>query len=165
MAEDGTIVITEDGIIKPTREALILKEVWRNGAIEICKYCEEDKAVANRLVSKNWLRYSSMLFSTDEANYLSYMFNDAMFSNALGLRNKYDHGNRFIDDPESPQISSDYSALLMVLVCVILKINDDLSFAFDVTGIDELVDWPWLDDSTIEAAKQIELTNRMNRHR
>ena len=93
------------------------------------------------------------------------MFNDAMFSNALGLRNKYDHGNRFIDDPESPQISSDYSALLMVLVCVILKINDDLSFAFDVTGIDELVDWPWLDDSTIEAAKQIELTNRMNRHR
>lgn len=157
LIEDESVIVDKDGILRPTQTAFILKEIWDKGAIEICKYCDNDKIVADQLVSKKWLRYSSNLFSTDEANYLSYMFNDATFSNALGLRNRYDHGNRFIDNPNSAQISHDYDSLLVVLICVILKINDDLSFALDVTGIDELVDWPWVDDSIAEAAKQIGL--------
>lgn len=159
LLEDGTIVVDDRGIIRPTHEAFILKEVWDKGAIEICKYSEKDKAVVDHFVSKEWLRYSSTLFSADEANYLSYMFDNASFSDALGLRNKYDHGNRFIDDPESLQIAYDYSSLLVVLVCVILKINDDLSFALDIKGIDELVDWPWLDNSVFEATRQMKLLN------
>lgn len=69
-----------------------LKLVWEKGAIEICKYRDQDKALANDLVDLGWLVYSDSLFTSDESAYLNYMFNNAEFSNSLALRNKYDHG-------------------------------------------------------------------------
>lgn len=133
----------------------MLKTVWEKGAIEICKYPERSKALARELVNLGWLAYSNSLFTSDESAYLNYMFNDVRFSNSIALRNKYDHGTFRVDDPNSKEYTNDYARLLNVLIDITLKIFDDLSLKHEAGGIEDFVDWPWVDDSVTSAATQL----------
>lgn len=85
--------------------------------------------------------YSS-LFSDHESEYLSYVFDQRSFDSALALRNKYSHGSDPLDDSNGFECEQDYILLLHVLICVLLKINDELA---DHVGIEldvGFVDWP-----------------------
>ena len=111
LLEDGTLEINEGGVLRPTKKAAILKLVWEKGAIEICRYRNQDKALANDLVDLGWLVYSDSLFTSDESAYLNYMFNNAEFCNSLALRSKYDHGTFKVNDPNAEEYASDYDNL------------------------------------------------------
>ena len=155
LLEDGTLEINEEGVLRPTKKAAILKLVWEKGAIEICKYRDQDKALANDLVDLGWLVYSDSLFTSDESAYLNYMFNNAEFSNSLALRNKYDHGTFRVNDPNAEEYASDYDNLLSLLISIMLKIFDDLSLRYGVCGVEDFVDWPLVDESVVSVANQM----------
>lgn len=155
LLEDGTLEIDNEGVLHPTKKAAMLKLIWDKGAIEICKYSEEDKAMAEELVDLGWLAYSNSLFTSDESAYLNYMFNDAEFSNSLALRNKYDHGTFRVNDPDSDEYATDYAGLLNVLISITLKIFDDLSLKYEAGGVEDFVDWPLIDDSVASAASRL----------
>lgn len=54
-----------------------------------------------------------------------------------------------VRDPNAADYQQDYFSLLLLLVLITLKINDDLFCALEAGGIDDLVDWPWIDDSLV----------------
>ena len=155
LLEDGTLEINEEGVLRPTKKAAILKLVWEKGAIEICKYHDQDKALAKDLVDLGWLVYSDSLFTSDESAYLNYMFNNAEFCNSIALRNKYDHGTFRVNDPNAEEYASDYDNLLSLLISIMLKIFDDLSLRYGAGGVEDFVDWPLVDESVVSVANQM----------
>ena len=91
LIDNGFVETEDDGILQLTSRARLIELVWKRGAArrrDFVRYSEQ----IEKLVSEKAIAYSSALFSPDEADYLSYMLNNAKFSNALALRNKYDHG-------------------------------------------------------------------------
>jgi len=143
LIDNGFVETEDDGILQLTSRARLIELVWKRGAArrrDFVRYSEQ----IEKLVSEKAIAYSSALFSPDEADYLSYMLNNAKFSNALALRNKYDHGSGSVSDFTEKEMESDYCLMLAALVGIVLKINEELSYATGKGGLDAsyLVDWP-----------------------
>ena len=149
------IACEETGALSPTLRSVYLKAVWDKGAIALGRCGDGDFAIIDGLVSDEMLSYSGKLFAPDEAAYLDYMFNDASFPNSQGLRNRYDHAHSPIVDPNAPSIQSDYYSMLTLLVAITLKINDELSAATGRGYLENLVDWPYYDESVFGLANKL----------
>jgi len=151
-------LITEDietGIIAPTLQSRLLKVVWETGVIPL-KHCSaEENRLLDVLVSEGVLSYQDTLFTPDEAAYLSYVFNDRSFPNALGLRNRYDHANAAVRDPNLDSMKNDYYQLLTILIAITIKINEELQDKTGAGGPSIFVDWPMFDESVIRTAAQL----------
>ena len=76
------------------------------------------------LVKKEWLKYSSKLFSLSESDYLDYYLNNSKFSNALALRNKYEHGST--SHFTNAQNQENYIMGLKCYFIVLFKIMNDV---------------------------------------
>ena len=145
----------QTGMLRPTLLSDIMKRVWDTGAITL-KHCSNDiKEQIGILVDRGILAYCDALFTPDEAAYLNYVFNDALFSNSLGLRNRYDHANSAITDPNSGAMRDDYYRLLTTLIAITIKINEELQDKTGRGGPSEFVDWPLYDESVFETASQV----------
>lgn len=154
--ERGLISVDESGFLRLTLRAAILFKIWESGAISVFQYEEEDIKEVGALVSLGCLSYSKTLFTPDEADYFSYVFNDAKFSDSLGLRNRYDHARYSPNGPNDNSIERDYHQLLLLLICSVLKINEELIFHFGKGGVEDFIDWPLIDkEKTIKAYKQL----------
>lgn len=57
---------------------------------------------------------------------MNFMLNNERFSNSQALRNKYDHASGAVNDPNDLSYIKNYCLLLNLLICVTLKINDEL---------------------------------------
>lgn len=148
----GLIEYNDKGSLKPTRRAYILSRIWEKGAIPIYLYSEEDVEEVETLIDLGCLSYSESLFTPDEADYFSYIFNNAKFSDSLGLRNRYDHGFYLQDGVNDESVKMDYYRLLLLLIAVVLKINDEFLYTFKKSGLEELIDWPLIDISSYKKA-------------
>lgn len=143
LVERGLVV--EDpslGILAPTKAAFTLFLVWRDGAIVTEHLSDGTTQLIEDLVSRDVLAYCDGLFTPDEADLLNYLFNDAETTNSLGLRNRYSHADRVIDDPNAKTIQHDYYAMLTLLLVITLKINDELMVHTGKGGVKDFVDWP-----------------------
>ena len=132
----------KDGRLLPSAKAHYLKKIWDSSAYPLWRYSKATIDGAHELVKQGYLKYSDALFSPDEASYLNYMFNNAIHSNALALRNSYDHGNSPVDDPNSSQFARDYYLFLTLLIEITLKISEELIRYTGNGGDLELIDWP-----------------------
>lgn len=128
LSEYGIVAISDSGKISATSIALILGLIWQRGAVVTYKRDEKSRGELTSLEQKGWLKFTSNLFTQRESDYLSYMFNNAKFDDAKALRNKYAHGGFSVENPNSSEFEEDYIALLVVLMCVTLKIFDELHF-------------------------------------
>ena len=128
----------KDGRLLPSKKAIYLKIIWDSSACPLLRCSKANIDGAHELVKQGYLEYSNALFSPDEASYLNYMFNNAIHSNAVALRNSYDHGN----DPNSNQFAQDYYLFLMLLIEITLKISEELIRYTGNGGDLELIDWP-----------------------
>ena len=72
------------------------------------------------LIEKGWAVWDNHLLSKPERDFFSYYLNDRQFSDAESLRNRILHG--VVDDITV----NEYYKLLLLLVLLILKIDDDL---------------------------------------
>jgi len=152
--EDGP-----DGALALTYQALLMRTIWEMGVIPL-KHCNaEERNLLEELVDKEVLSYRNTLFTPDEARYLNYVFNDAFFSNSLGLRNRYDHASAAISDPNSDTMKNDYYQLLTILIAITLKINGELQDKTGKGGPIDFVDWPLYDDSVLRTAAQLAARN------
>lgn len=132
----------KDGRLLPSKKAHYLKKIWDSSAYPLWRCSKATIDGAHELVKQGYLKYSNALFSPDEASYLNYMFNNAIHSNALALRNSYDHGNSPVDDPNSSQFARDYYLFLMLLIEITLKISEELIRYTGHGGDLEFIDWP-----------------------
>ena len=123
----GKSILKENGgLIEFSNEetALIWKCFYDN--LFIPSYLFDDKVVGqlNTYVEKQWCKKQSKLFSSKEADYLDFVLNNSRFSNALALRNLYEHGNgELFSDEEN---KSNYLVGLRTLFAVLYKIYLDL---------------------------------------
>lgn len=132
----------KDERLLPSNKANYLKIIWDSSACPLWRCSKAIIDEVHDLVKQGYLKYSSALFSPDEASYLNYMFNNAIQSNALALRNSYDHGNSPVDDPNSSQFARDYYLFLTLLIEITLKISEELIRYTGNGGDLELIDWP-----------------------
>ena len=132
----------KDERLLPSNKANYLKIIWDSSACPLWRCSKAIIDEVHDLVKQGYLKYSSALFSPDEASYLNYMFNNAIHSNALALRNSYDHGNSPVDDPNSSQFARDYYLFLTLLIEITLKISEELIRYTENGGDLELIDWP-----------------------
>lgn len=132
----------KDGRLLPSKKAHYLKKILDSSAYPLWRCSKATIDGAHELVKQGYLKYSDALFSPDEASYLNYMFNNAIHSNALALRNSYDHGNSPVDDPNSSQFARDYYLFLTLLIEITLKISEELIRYTGNGGDLELIDWP-----------------------
>lgn len=141
-------LIDEDSesFFKPTFRAVLLKKVWQEGALTPYRLPDDICFDVEELVDEGCLQYKSALFAPHEADYMNFMFNNARFSNARGLRNVYDHASGSASDPNSSTCMSDYYQLLNLLLCITLKINDELAWKDGTWPELDFVDWPLYGD-------------------
>lgn len=141
LKENNFIQFDESGILRPTQQAVLLAVIWMRGSTNLSDFPSD---VIESLMSKKIIKSTDRFFSLDEAEYLSYLFNNAKFSNSLALRNKYNHGSGSITDFSDPEMQFDYYMMLIALICILLKINDELSRFTHKGGLDSeyLIDWP-----------------------
>lgn len=132
----------KDGRLLPSKKANYLKIIWDSSACPLWRCPKVTIEEVGELVKQGYLKYSNTLFSPDEAAYLNYMFNNAIHSNALALRNSYDHGNSPVDDPNSNQFARDYYLFLTLIIEITLKISEELIRYTDHGGDLEFIDWP-----------------------
>lgn len=145
----------ESGKLLPTPRAVCIKYVWDYDAITLRRCTEEDSIVVESLVNDHILRYCNQLFAPVEAAYLDYMFNDASFPNSLALRNRYDHAHSAILDPQAEDIRDDYFRLLSILICITLKINEELAHKTGKGGMEDFDDWSLYDESILRTAEDL----------
>lgn len=153
--EEMKLIVEKDGRLMPTSHAVCLKRIWDYDALPLRSLAGNDLGIAQDLVNCGILSYCDKLFTPTEADYLDYMFNDASFPNSLGLRNRYDHAHTAISDPNARETETDYYRLLCLLICITLKINEELMYATNRGGLDDLVDWPLYDESVYKLAKEL----------
>lgn len=132
----------KDERLLSSNKANYLKIIWDSSACPLWRCSKATIDEVHDLVKQGYLKYSNALFSPDEASYLNYMFNNAIHSNALALRNSYDHGNSPVEDPNSSQFARDYYLFLTLLIEITLKISEELIRYTGNGGDLELIDWP-----------------------
>jgi hypothetical protein len=117
-----------DGVvrIKNIHAVGFLGEIYRNGCLSYLSYSREQQLVLDSMLDDGLLSAESTLFSRPEADYLDFHLNRRKFINSLDLRNKYAHGSHSGSQGDENQVRNDYLQLLKIVICVVLKINNDL---------------------------------------
>ena len=85
---------------------------------------------------------------------MNFMFNNAVHSNAVVLRNSYDHGNSPVDDTNSSQFARDYYLFLMLIIEITLKISEELIRCTGNGGDLEFIDWSMHGEHLADYRKQ-----------
>lgn len=152
LSDKGFISIKDGCIIEATTKTKLLEKVWEYGALPMHCLSKEYEAIVDELVSGDYLKYSGSLLSPHEADYMNFMFNDACFSNSMAIRNRYDHADGSVDNPNSQEKEQDYCYLLVLLIFLVLKINEELSLFTGKGGVEDFVDWPLIDEEMLNEA-------------
>ena len=102
----------------------LLKDLYDNRFVTYSCLTSDYKNIIDDLIKKGWLRYSNKLFSCSESDYLDYYLNNSKFSNALALRNKYEHGStsHFTND----QNQDNYILGLKCYLIILFKVINDI---------------------------------------
>ena len=118
ISDDGTITIKDYALAK------ILEELYFRGFLDINHLSPIYEETLVTLKSKDWIVFDDSLFSKQEADYLNYYLNNSTFTNALGLRNIYEHTGKL--SPDEKELYSDYLKGLKIFALAAIKINDEL---------------------------------------
>ena len=102
----------------------VIKDLYDNNFVTYSCLTRDYQVLIDDLVKKEWLKYSSKLFSLSESDYLDYYLNNSKFSNALALRNKYEHGSTSHFTNEQNQ--ENYIMGLKCYFIVLFKIMNDV---------------------------------------
>lgn len=133
----------ENKILNPTEKALVLYRFWNDGVISCHHLGEADLAILDNLASAGDAEYYSSLFSDDESDYMSFNYDNGKFGNARAIRNIYSHGSAVSGDADSAIHQENYGILLLLIISVLLKINDELCVHFLKIDLNDFVDWPF----------------------
>lgn len=133
LIKKNVIKINDKGIIECVNVWTVglLKELYSRGFLDIHHLNKSYLEALELLDDEGWIVKSDSLFSVQESDYLNYYLNNSFFTNALALRNKYEHPSKLNQNDE--EAYRDYVMGLKILGLVIIKINDELCKKFSET--------------------------------
>jgi hypothetical protein len=126
LIDDKILICNGDEIQFTSNELyLLLRMDFYNGLIPYSRmiYKFKNHPILDELICNNKIDFVSTLLTKKEADVFDYYFSDR-FPNGKGLRNKYAHGS--FGSLTSEEHSGNYMIILMFIVFIIIKINDDL---------------------------------------
>ena len=116
--KDGVLLFTDP------LKLVIIKDLYKNGFIVYRRLTPDAQKVLDDLKSLGYLKATNGLFSSSEADYISFHLDNAKFSNALALRNKYEHSKGMHMSKEENR--SDYIIGLRLMTEIVAKIEEDI---------------------------------------
>ena len=122
----------------------------------------KDFDIVNDMVKQGYLEMESSFLSKTEADYMSFVFHDKDFSNALALRNRYGHAYDIDDNPYAAEHLQNYYRLLILVIDIALKLNDELRFRAGTEGGVQYVDRK-LDSTSAEDVRRAKCAARASR--
>lgn len=128
LEQKGYVRFDKEGIVEPANvpRIVFLGEIFRNGCLWYGAYKGAWKDALDTMITDGTLRVESSLFSEPEAKYIDYHLNKRSFINSLDLRNKYAHGSHMGSGEREQEHEFNYFQMLKIVVCIVLKINDEL---------------------------------------
>lgn len=116
----------ENGILlfKDHLKIMIIQDLYKNGFCVFRRFTPDAQKVLEDLKSLGYLKTTEGLFSSSEADYVSYNLDNAKFSNALALRNKYEHSKGMHLSKEENK--NNYLIGLRLMTEVVAKIEEDI---------------------------------------
>ena len=121
----GLMLVNTDGFVKLANmnrvEILYLHHIDR--VISYWSLPDDLRVEVDKMIDEGLLYAKDEMFSQAEKDYLNYLLNDKSFTNGPALRNTYAHES--FNAPDEAHEAA-YNYLLMVLVCVLLKIEAEL---------------------------------------
>ena len=86
---------------------------------------EEFHAILTKMINEGKLEFESTLFSRNEQDYFNYYLNMSEFIDGYDIRNSNLHGTQ-IGDRKSDIHYSRYLQILLLIILIVIKINDDI---------------------------------------
>jgi hypothetical protein len=128
LVSKGYLEITDESVVtfKNIYKVAILGEIFHNGCICYYSYSRNAKAALDMMILDGSLKCGTSLFSEPEQDYIDFHLNRHKYINSLDLRNKYTHGSHAGRQANENETLHDYLQLLKIVVCIVLKINDEL---------------------------------------
>lgn len=119
---DAECVSVKDGFIEYNKTKCdLLKDVYDNDVLNILPLNSDERQCIDELIAENVIVANDSLFSTNEQNYISYVWSDT-YKNGLAIRNRYLHGAY---SPNDPHIHRDYIEILKLLVMIMISLDDE----------------------------------------
>lgn len=115
---DGTLLFTNQ------LKLIIIQDLYENDYIVYRRLTSDAQKVLDELKSLGYLKTTNGLFSTSEADYISYYLDNARFNNALALRNKYEHSIGMHSTKEENK--KNYLIGLRLMTEILAKIEEDI---------------------------------------
>jgi hypothetical protein len=102
----------------------LLGSLFSQGAIAPGHLSGAETALLQQFERVGWTTSQSTLLTKAESSYFNYYLNKTQFSNGPELRNKYAHGTQSARRGSDDHYSA-YLVALRLMLCLIIKINDD----------------------------------------
>lgn len=119
---DVDCISVKEGLVEYNKTKCdLLKDIYDNDVLNILPLNPEERRCIDELIAKNVIVASDSLFSTNEQNYISFVWSDS-YKNGLAIRNRYLHGAY---SPNDPQIHRDYIEILKLLVMIMICLDDE----------------------------------------
>ena len=110
-------------------EATILFDLYKNGFASNKFLIEHTLGKAlETLKTKDWIHAQSSLLAKPECDYFDFYLNKSQFVNGQDLRNTYLHGTQRKRGTDDDLHRVNYYRLLMFVVMIVIKINDELCY-------------------------------------
>lgn len=117
-------VSVKNGIVEYDQEKCnALKEIYDNELLNILPLNLQDRQCIESLIAKGVLEASDSLFSKNEQDYISFIWDDK-FKNGLAIRNRYLHGAYPTDER---RIHWDYIEILKLLVMIMISMDEEFA--------------------------------------
>lgn len=125
------LIIDKFGVVRweNLNRIFLLNNLYKN---EVAIYHRLPQALQKEvdiLIDEGLIEIESTLFSKLEQQYFDYYLNNHQFQNGLQLRNKYMHRRQVLLDER--QHKQNYLIGLKLLICIVLKINEEFCLAAD----------------------------------
>ncbi len=125
IVDSGYITIKSGRILINKEDELnVLKSIYKNKYMS-AKNFEKNSKYLKLFEEHNVISYLDTLLTPEESDYFSYYLDNKNFDNGLSIRNAYAHGFCHLEDDESVH-KDNYFIMLRLLICIVIKINDDL---------------------------------------
>lgn len=126
----GYIKIDANGYLRLCKksETEALFYLWRNNVISYWNQSKEVRSVLDQWIASGWLSTDDHLLCKQERDLFDYYLNNSKFTNGPAIRNQYAHGCIPVSDNDNEHVAN-YYTMLMLLVSLLLKMEDDFRFA------------------------------------
>lgn len=125
--------------IKNEERIMIYAELHYKEVINYWRKSEKIRNEIKQMIKEDRLEIGSSLFSRNEQDYFNFYLNMSEFIDGYDIRNSNLHGTQ-IGDRKSDVHYSRYLQIVLLIVLIIIKINDDICLSKSKTYLEKCID-------------------------